>query len=120
MTIVAVAVGGAAGSLLRYALARWIGTAGGFPLGIFTVNIAGALLLGLVATLMLERMPFSEPVRLALTVGLLGGFTTFSTLTLDSLALIDEGRWQMALLNLVGSAAAGLAAVWLGQQLARL
>ena len=124
--MLAVAIGGAAGSVLRYLIARAIdhrapvtGTAD-FPLGIFAVNVAGALLLGLIATALLERASVSEPIRLALTVGLLGGFTTFSTLSFDSLALIDAGRWHIALLNLAASAAAGLAAVWLGQQLARL
>ena len=53
-------------------------------------------------------------------MGLLGGFTTFSTLSLDSLHLINEGRWAWALANLAVSAVAGLGAVWLGQQLGRL
>ena len=124
--MLAVAIGGAAGSVLRYLIARAIDHrapvtgAADFPLGIFVVNVAGALLLGLIATALLERASVSEPIRLALTVGLLGGFTTFSTLSFDSLALIDAGRWHIALLNLAASAAAGLAAVWLGQQLARL
>ena len=124
--MLAVAIGGAAGSVLRYLIARAIDHrapatgAADFPLGIFAVNVAGALLLGLIATALLERASVSEPIRLALTVGLLGGFTTFSTLSFDSLALIDAGRWHIALLNLAASAAAGLAAVWLGQQLARL
>ena len=122
MTILAVALGGAAGSVLRYLISKWVSDQdlGAFPYGIFAVNIAGALLLGLIATLLLERVQVSDPVRLALTVGLLGGFTTFSTLSFDSLALIDAGRWPLALLNLMGSGIAGLAAVWLGQQLARL
>ena len=122
MTILAVALGGATGSVLRYLISKWMSDQdlGAFPYGIFAVNIAGALLLGLIATLLLERVQVSDPVRLALTVGLLGGFTTFSTLAFDSLALLDDGRWHLALLNLAGSAAAGLAAVWLGQQLARL
>ena len=125
MAVLAVAIGGAAGSVLRYLIARAIdhrapAATADFPLGIFAVNVAGALLLGLIATALLERASVSEPIRLALTVGLLGGFTTFSTLSFDSLALIDAGRWHIALLNLAASAAAGLAAVWLGQQLARL
>ena len=122
MTILAVALGGATGSVLRYLISKWMSDQdlGAFPYGIFAVNVIGALLLGLIATLLLERVQVSDPVRLALTVGLLGGFTTFSTLAFDSLALLDDGRWHLALLNLAGSAAAGLAAVWLGQQLARL
>ena len=80
----------------------------------------GALLLGLLAALLLERFELPVNLRLALTVGLLGGFTTFSTLSVDSLQLITDGRWGWALANLVVSAAGGLGAAWIGQQLARL
>lgn len=119
-TIVAVALGGAAGSALRYAIARWIGTANGFPAGIFLVNISGALLLGITATVLMERINVSEALRLGLLVGLLGGYTTFSTLSLDSVNLIQDGRWWLGLANLVLSGAAGMLAAWAGQQVARL
>ena len=115
-----VAAGGAVGSALRYLIGKWIGQPDGLPIGIFVVNLSGALLLGLLAALFLERFDLSPNLRLALTVGLLGGFTTFSTLSLDSLHLINEGRWGWALANLAVSAVAGLGAVWLGQQLGRL
>ena len=118
--VLCVAAGGALGSALRYLLAKWIGQPDGLPIGIFAVNVVGALLLGLLATLLLDRFEVSPNLRLALTVGLLGGFTTFSTLSVDSLNLLNDGRWPWALANLVVSAVAGLAAAWLGQQLARL
>ena len=118
--IASVALGGAFGSVLRYMLNRWIGQPDGLPLGILVVNLSGTLVLGLVATLFLERLGVSDNLRLAITVGLLGGFTTFSTVWLDTLHLLNSGRWYWALANLMVSAVGGLAAAWLGQQLARL
>ncbi len=118
--IASIALGGAAGSVLRYLLNRWVGQPDGLPLGILVVNLSGTLVLGLVATLFLERLGVSDNMRLAITVGLLGGFTTFSTVWLDTLHLLNGGRWVWALTNLLLSAVGGLAAAWLGQQLARL
>ena len=118
--IASIALGGAAGSVFRHLLNRWIGQPDGLPLGILIVNLSGTLVLGLVATLFLERIGVSDNLRLAITVGLLAGFTTFSTVWLDTLHLLNGGRWAWALTNLVVSAAGGLAAAWLGQQLARL
>ncbi len=118
--IASIALGGAFGSVLRYLLNRWIGQPDGLPLGILVVNLSGTLVLGLVATLFLERIGVSDNLRLAITVGLLGGFTTFSTVWLDTLHLLNGGRWVWALTNLLVSAVGGLAAAWLGQQLARI
>ena len=119
-TIASIALGGAAGSVFRYLLSRWIGQPDGLPFGILLINLSGTLALGLVATLFLERIGVSDNLRLAITVGLLGGFTTFSTVWLDTLHLLNGGRWFWALANLVVSATGGLAAAWLGQQLARV
>ena len=118
--IASIALGGAAGAVFRYLLNRWIGQPDGLPLGILIVNLSGTLILGLAATLFLERIGVSDNLRLAITVGLLGGFTTFSTVWLDTLHLLNGGRWVWALANLLLSAAGGLVAAWLGQQLARL
>ena len=117
--LAAVALGGAAGALLRHIIAIWIGKPSGLPWGIFAVNLTGALALGLLITLFAERFEVSAAVRIGLTVGVLGGYTTFSTLSFDSLSLIDDGRWGWALANLLVSGAGGLGAAWLGQQLAR-
>ncbi len=118
--IASIALGGAAGSVLRYVLNRWVGQPDGLPLGILVVNLSGTLALGLLATLFLDRLGVPDNLRLAITVGLLGGFTTFSTVWLDTLHLLNGGRWAWALTNLLVSAIGGLAAAWLGQQLARL
>lgn len=118
--IASIALGGAAGSVLRYVLNRWVGQPDGLPLGILVVNLSGTLALGLVATIFLDRIGVPDNLRLAITVGLLGGFTTFSTVWLDTLHLLNGGRWAWALTNLLVSAVGGLVAAWLGQQLARL
>ena len=120
MTILAIALGGAAGSVARYLLAEGIGRIDRFPLGTLVVNVTGALILGLVATILLERTNAPEAVRLGLTVGLLGGYTTFSTIQLEVLQLLDSGSWPTALLYALVTPAAGFVAVWAGQQLARL
>ena len=120
MTLLAIALGGAAGAVLRYLLADAIGRLDQFPLGTLIVNASGALLLGLIATLLLERVGVSDALRLGLTVGLLGGYTTFSTIQLEVLQLLDGGRWPLAIAYALITPAAGLAAVWAGQQLARL
>ena len=93
--IASIALGGAAGSVFRHLLNRWIGQPDGLPLGILIVNLSGTLVLGLVATLFLERIGVSDNLRLAITVGLLGGFTTFSTVWLDTLHLLNGGRWGL-------------------------
>ncbi len=118
--IASIALGGAVGSVLRYLVNRLVGQPDGLPWGILVVNLSGTLALGLIATLVLERIGVSDNLRLAITVGLLGGYTTFSTVWLDTLHLLNGGRWFWALMNLLVSAIGGLAAAWLGQQLARI
>ena len=118
--IASIALGGAVGSVLRYLVNRLVGQPDGLPWGILVVNLSGTLALGLIATLLLERIGVSDNLRLAITVGLLGGYTTFSTVWLDTLHLLNGGRWFWALMNLLVSAIGGLAAAWLGQQLARI
>ncbi len=123
MTLLAIALGGAAGSVARYLLAEGIGRIDRFPLfplGTLIVNVSGALLLGLAAAVLIERSSAPEAVRLGLTVGLLGGYTTFSTIQLEVLQLLDAGSWPTALGYALATPAAGFAAVWAGQQLARL
>ena len=110
-----VALGGALGAASRHALAGWIsGRFGPGPLGIFVVNVSGAFLIGLVMALTDERVSVSPDVRRFLTVGILGGYTTFSTWMLETHQLAEAGDITRAALNIVGSTLAGLLAVWLG------
>lgn len=118
-----VAVGGAAGSVSRYfisSLARawWPG----FPWGTLIVNIVGGLAMGLVAGLAMQRPSFSEPLRLGLTTGVLGGFTTFSAFSLDTMLLWRDATTSLALLNVAVNVGLSLLAcalgLWLSRQLA--
>ena len=111
-----VALGGAIGSTLRWALSgavqRWTGSA--FPWGTFTVNAAGSLAIGLVAALALERALVPPPFRLFTVVGVLGGFTTFSALSYETFALLRDGQWLAALGYAGGSVVVGVSAAVIG------
>jgi CrcB protein len=113
-----IAAGGALGSVLRYAVQsaaqRWIGAA--FPLGTLIVNLAGCLAIGMAAPLLSQAAVRAE-YRLGLTVGVLGGFTTFSAFGLESLHLAQAGQWAWSAANVVLSCGLGLAGVWVGQRL---
>ena len=122
MTLLLVALGGALGSVLRYKIDGWVqaGAGGAFPWGILVVNVTGAFVAGLLMTVLLERTSVSDEVRTGLLVGVLGGYTTFSTFSLQSLDLANAGLWGYVVLNVLASVTGALLAVWLGQQLARL
>ena len=118
--VIGVAVGGALGALARYGVDGWIGRrTGAFPWGIFVVNISGAFLIGLLVELMEPRFEDAAWFRTAVLTGFLGAYTTFSTLTLDTYRLLDEGHIASALMNSLGSLALGLVAVWLGLKTGR-
>ena len=116
------AAGGAIGAGLRYSLGTWIvtRTGAGFPWHTFAINVGGAFLLGVLMALSLEKGVVGGDWRLFLGTGILGGFTTFSTLSYESIALMEQGLWAAGLGNMFGSAVAGLAAAWLGIVAGRL
>lgn len=109
-----VAVGGAAGSLLRYAVGQALGPArpGAFPWHTFAVNVAGSLLLGLVVAL----VPRDDPhhLRALLAVGFCGGLTTFSTFGYETVSLLQSRAWGIALAYAGGSFLVALLAVAIG------
>ena len=113
-----VGIGGALGSMARYgcslALARWLGE--GFPWGTLFVNTTGSFIIGFffALTAVGGRLLVSPDGRLFVTVGLCGGFTTFSSFSLQTLALLRDGEWLLAGLNVFGSLALCMLTVWLG------
>jgi CrcB protein len=120
--LLAIAAGGAIGASLRWLLAGSIQRmAGGpFPWGTFVVNVLGSFLLGFLFVYLIERSSVGELMRLALTIGLLGAFTTFSTFSFESLRLIQSGALLLAVSNVLGQVIVCLMMTWLGVQLARL
>ena len=117
MNFLWVFIGGGIGSVLRYAVGLCIGAAM-FPWATFAVNVGGSFAIGLFGGWS-ERFGWSESMRLALTVGLCGGFTTFSTFSKESLALVQSGRYCTFAAYAIGSVAIGLAAVTLGYLIAK-
>ncbi len=115
-----VMAGAGLGGLARYALGSWIMTKTGlrFPLGTFLINVSGSFFIGLLMTLLTQRFQPHPYWRLFLVVGVLGGYTTFSTFEYETLQAVRDGEHWMGLLYAAGSVAFGYLAVWLGMILA--
>jgi len=120
--LAAVAAGGAVGAVLRWLVASGVQKAAGgaFPWGTFAVNALGSFLLGFLFVWLIERSSASELVRLAITVGFLGAFTTFSTYSFESVRLLQEGAFTLAFGNIIGQVVLCLLLTWMGVQLARV
>ncbi|MCD8166893.1 MAG: fluoride efflux transporter CrcB [Bacteroides sp.] len=118
--LICVFLGGGAGSLLRYSVQLLTTRAysGHFPWSTFTVNILGSLLIGMFYVLS-EKFSLSQEVRLLLTVGFCGGFTTFSTFSADGLMLLRSGAYSSFFLYAVGSVILGIIAALAGMWLAK-
>ncbi|OGW53225.1 MAG: hypothetical protein A2Z46_02220 [Nitrospirae bacterium RBG_19FT_COMBO_55_12] len=121
MNYLIIGVGGFAGAITRYALAVWIGQRWGrsFPLGTFVINISGSLLIGLLMPLLTERFIVNPQWRLLLVVGFLGAYTTFSTFEYETGALLKDGEWLFAGLNVFLSVTVGFIALKIGEMIAK-
>jgi fluoride exporter len=117
-----ISVGAILGANARYWLSDWAAQKWGaaFPIGTLIINLTGSLLLGLFITLATERFMLDPRWRLLFAVGFLGAYTTFSTYTLESFNLINQGEWLLGLFNLLGSAVLGFIAVGIGVYLGKL
>jgi CrcB protein len=122
MPYLLVGLGGFIGANARFVVARLVGTLfeTRFPLGTFVINISGSFLLGVLGTVVTQKvMPSSESMRLALGVGFLGAYTTFSTFEFETHALLEDGSWLTATTNIFASLFVGLVAVRAGIVLAK-
>jgi CrcB protein len=117
MPYLLVGVGGFIGANARFVVARLVGAffETGFPLGTFVINVSGSFLLGVLGSIVTQKvMPHSEAMQLALGVGFLGAFTTFSTFEFETHALLEDGSWLTASTNMFASLFVGLLAVRVG------
>jgi CrcB protein len=127
--LICVLIGGALGTGCRYGLSLFVQSLSSsqnadgktpFPYATFLINVSGSFVIGLLAELFDSKVPVSPVVRAALLTGVLGGYTTFSSFSLETLALLRDGSWLPAFINAVGSVLLGLLAVWLGVRLAQM
>ncbi len=116
-----IGIGGFLGAISRYGAALWIGQRWGrtFPLGTFLINISGSFLIGLLMSLFTERFMVNPQWRLLLIVGFLGAYTTFSTFEYETGALVKDGEWMIAMLNVMLSVIVGFVALKLGEVIAK-
>ena len=115
MEMLYVALGGAIGSIARYMLANVIGKQGDFPLPIMLVNVTGSFLMGLwIGYMALSGEEHAKELHLLIAVGILGGYTTFSTFSLESFLLLEKGLYTQAALYVSGSVILSIAALFAG------
>ena len=122
MNVLLVALGGSIGAVARYGLAGLVQrfTTPYFPFGTFVVNVSGCFVFGILAGVAEHRFALGPEARAFLLIGILGGFTTFSSFTYETFQLLRDAEIMRASLNAGGQLVVGLIALWLGFVLARL
>ncbi len=121
MTPLYIAIGGAIGSVLRYFTSNYINSLFkvDFPAGTIAVNIIGSLEMGIIIGYLVKTLPHSNELRSFLTIGLLGGFTTFSAFSLDAITLIERGNTHLAFIYIALSVFVSIVALFIGLQITR-
>ncbi|MEK7697346.1 MAG: fluoride efflux transporter CrcB [Pseudomonadota bacterium] len=119
--VLAIGIGGAIGSLLRFWMSTWVHSfAGrGFPYGTLTVNVLGCLVMGVLFVLFTERFSDNAVLRAGMLIGVLGGFTTFSSFSIETFNLMEQGAYIKAVSNMVLSLVLCVGSTWLGVILGR-
>ena len=119
--ILAIAAGGSLGAVMRYVMStgihNWLGR--GFPYGTLVVNVLGSLLMGMLYELFLQRLSVSPEIRGVLLIGFLGAFTTFSTFSIETINLVEQGYLLKAVTNILASVILCVLAAWCGMQVVR-
>ena len=122
MRYLVISLGGILGANARYLLGIWIATRYGtsFPYGTLVINVSGSFVIGFFLVLVTQRFVVHPNWRLFFATGFLGAYTTFSSFSFETVALILGGSWWLGLANILGSVVLGLVAVLMGMALARL
>jgi CrcB protein len=119
--ILAIAIGGFIGSVLRYGVVNWLSLEGtSFPWGTFSVNVAGCLLLGWFLTLSVTNKKISNTIRAGIGTGLIGSFTTFSAFSAETMLLIQAGKTVTAFIYVILSTFAGVTFAAIGSRIVRI
>ena len=120
--VLAIAVGASAGAICRWwvvlLMQRWFGTS--YPWATLLVNALGSFILGFLVIWFLDRTHLSDLLRLLLTVGFLGSFTTFSTFSVETVRLLEQGNITLSLVHTFGSVVLCIAMAWFGMLLAKM
>jgi CrcB protein len=121
MTYIAISIGAILGANARYLLGQWVADRLGssFPYGTFVINVSGSFLIGIVLVVSMDRV-VPDWFRPLLAIGFLGAYTTFSTFSYETLALVQSGAWTWALLNVAASVIVGFGAVYAGTVVGRV
>ena len=119
---IVVFIGGGIGAVFRYLLAGWIYKIIGtdFPYGTLVVNVIGCFLIGLFLTIAEDRFLINPSLRIFVAVGIIGGFTTFSTFNFETIELLRDGAFALGMMNVVASIVLGLSATWVGSILGKI
>ena len=119
--VLAIAAGGAVGSLLRFWMSNWVHSFSdrSFPYGTLAVNVLGCLIMGFLFVLFIDRLSDNPVLRAGILIGILGGFTTFSSFSIETFNLIEQGATAKAAANMAASLILSVGATWLGVILAR-
>jgi CrcB protein len=118
-----ISIGAILGANLRYWLGGWIISrlGSGFPYGTLLINVTGSFILGVIMAMSSNHYVLDPRLRIFLTIGLLGSYTTFSTFTYESVALLQQGQWWLGIANLFGSSLIGalfaLFGLWVGRSI---
>jgi fluoride exporter len=111
-----VGIGGALGAMARYGMQALVGNLpSGFPTATLLINVLGSIAMGVLIGVLARSTPqYANEIRLFVAVGIFGGFTTFSTFSLDAIVLIQRGEIVLAALYILGSVALSIAGLWMG------
>lgn len=118
--LLAIFIGGGTGSLARYGISRWLGaTVSGFPMGTLSANFIASLILGILAGLALRKTGYSPTLQAGLMTGFCGGFSTFSTFSLETFGLFSDAKPFLGLAYVLASVVLCITGIFLGHLIAR-